>query len=90
MMWTATSDGAGGLRFWNDEYVVYNQRSGNTHLLGFAAGQVLLKLQQSSLDVDSLSSTLATDWQLELDDEFKLQISLLVEDLAALSLIESA
>ncbi|HTD04493.1 HPr-rel-A system PqqD family peptide chaperone [Undibacterium sp.] len=83
-------DGAAEIRHWGDEYVVYNVRSGNTHLLGFAAGQIFLKLQQSAADAGSLASMLAIDWQLDPDAEFMQQIASLLADLDALALIERA
>ena len=85
--WRATS----GLYFrsWNDEFVVYHSRSGDTHLLGTAAGRILLALQQAPSDVIALSQSLASLPGTAPDEEFMLQIDDMLADLDALSLISA-
>lgn len=82
------SDSALHFRSWNDEFVVYNSLSGDTHLLGATAAQVLLKLQQTPSDVIALAASLAPLMQAEMDEEFSLQIEDLLADLDKLALIE--
>lgn len=74
---------------WNDEFVVYNNLSGDTHLLGSAAAQVLLKLQHGPSDAITLARSLASLLQVEMMDEsLAPQIEKLLADLNALDLIE--
>ncbi|WP_188568932.1 HPr-rel-A system PqqD family peptide chaperone [Undibacterium terreum] len=78
------------MRNWGDEYVVYNPLSGDSHLLGLAGGQILLKLQQAPLDSKALMEQLATDWQFDSEQDAIAQIDALLTDLGALALIERA
>lgn len=82
------SDQALQLRSWNDEFVVYNNLSGDTHLLGLAAAHVLLELQKAPLDAINLSESLAPLLQAGTDEEIALQIEHLLADLDKLALIE--
>jgi len=88
MQWRVISDSALHFRSWNDEFVVYNSLSGDTHLLGAIAAQVLLRLQQTPSDVITLAVSLAPLMQAEMDEEFSLQIEHVLADLDKLALIE--
>ena len=88
MKWRLMSDQALQLRSWDDEFVVYNNLSGDTHLLGSAAAHVLLELQKAPLDAINLSESLAPLLQAETDEELALQIEHLLADLDKLALIE--
>ncbi|MES2072200.1 MAG: HPr-rel-A system PqqD family peptide chaperone [Pseudomonadota bacterium] len=89
MKWRAIADSS-AIRNWGDEYVVYNPRSGNSHLLGYVAGQILLKLQQAPMDAAGLLDKLPIDWQLDADQDVTEQIDALLADLGSLALIERA
>ena len=69
-------------RGWDDEYVVYNDLSGDTHLLGADAMQLLLHLRAGPADEDAIARALAVE-----PDEREGLAVMLVE-LGALSLIE--
>jgi len=87
MKWSLLSDHTVHLHFWDDECVAYNKRSGDTHLLGPMATQIVLKLQQSPSDALTLAESiklLPTD---ETNDELPLQIEHMLADLDQLSLI---
>jgi PqqD family protein of HPr-rel-A system len=89
MKWQLMSDQALQLRCWDDEFVVYNNLSGDTHLLGSAAAQILLKLQQAPSDAMTLAESLASSLRVEMMDEaLAPQIAGLLADLNALALIE--
>ena len=89
MKWRLMSDQALQLRSWDDEFVVYNNLSGDTHLLGSAAAQVLLKLYQAPSDAITLAESLASLLKVEMMDEsLAPQIENLLADLNALALIE--
>jgi len=89
MKWQLMSDQALQLRCWDDEFVVYNNLSGDTHLLGSAAAQILLKLQQAPSDAMTLAESLASSLRVEMMDEaLAPHIAGLLADLNALALIE--
>ncbi|BAN36153.1 hypothetical protein SCD_n02345 [Sulfuricella denitrificans skB26] len=73
---------------WGDEFVVYNGATGDTHLLGLAAAQVLLKLQQAPADTVSLAEWIAPLQQIEPDDEFVFFIEQILTDFDSLGIIE--
>ena len=73
-------------RAWNDEYVLYNNLSGDTHLIEASAMQVLLALQCAASDEATLTNTLHDSLQLDADEV--LEIPGLLADLHALNLIE--
>jgi len=75
-------------RFWDDEYVVYNSLSGDTHLLGSTAALILLKLQQAPSNSTTLAESLASLLHAEWDDEFVAQVEHILADLDTLALIE--
>ena len=86
--WRLISGQALQFRFWDDEFVVYNSLSGDTHLLGSAAAQILLKLQQAPSNATVLTESLAPILHAEVDDELVFQIEHILMDLDALALIE--
>ncbi|MFZ6645800.1 HPr-rel-A system PqqD family peptide chaperone [Undibacterium sp. TJN25] len=88
MKWQAAA-GSSKMRLWGEEYVIYNARSGDSHLLGYIAGQVLLKLQ-NPLDSGALMEQLSDDWQFDSEQDAIEQIAAILADLDALALIERA
>jgi PqqD family protein of HPr-rel-A system len=90
MKWRAISDPAFNARSWGNEFVVYNPLSGDTHLLGLAAAQILTHLHQAPSTAASLLASLAALWQVESNEELVLQVDAILADLDALALIERA
>lgn len=88
MMWRVIPGDALRIRFWDNEFVVYNRLSGDTHLLGSTAAHVLLKLQEAPANSVNLAAYLAPAMQAEMDNEFVSQIEQLLADLGKLALIE--
>lgn len=90
MKWQVISDQAVNCCSWDDELVFYNKLSGDTHLLGSAAAQVLLELRQSPLNALLLTEALAPRLQAEkvTHEEFSFQIEHLLNELNTLGLIE--
>jgi PqqD family protein of HPr-rel-A system len=87
--WRVISDQALHFRSWGDEFIVYNCLSGDTHLLGSAAAQILLRLQQAPSDVISLAESLTSLSQTEMMGEpLEPQLVNLLADLNVLALIE--
>jgi PqqD family protein of HPr-rel-A system len=84
-----SSDQALYLHSWdNEEYVVYNSLTGDTHLLNLTAGRLLLELQQSPTDTLTLANLVAPTDQTEPGTQHKLEIEHILEELSALNLIE--
>ena len=90
MKWQVIFDQAVNCCSWDDELVFYNKLSGDTHLLGSAAAQVLLELRQSPSNAQLLTEMLAPRLQAEtvMHEEFSFQIELLLDELNTLGLIE--
>lgn len=83
--WRLASGQALQFRFWDDEFVVYNDLSGDTHLLDSTAMQILSKLQQAPSNATALRGALAPDLQAQVDDEL---VEHILADLDSLTLIE--
>ncbi|WP_167759814.1 HPr-rel-A system PqqD family peptide chaperone [Massilia horti] len=71
-------------RCWMDEFVVYNDLSGDTHLFGADAMQVLLCLREGPVDADALALRIGAG------PHEQESLAVLLVELAALSLIEQA
>jgi PqqD family protein of HPr-rel-A system len=72
-------------RGWDGEYLVYNDLSGDTHLLGELAVELLLALRQGAQD----ESALAAELELPADPEQYAVLHDLLAELAGLSLIDT-
>lgn len=83
-----SSDQALYFHSWDNECVVYNSLSGDTHLLNLTASQILLKLQQSPTEATTLAKLVPPTDQSESHAEHELQIEHLLAELNALNLIE--
>lgn len=89
MKWRLISDQTLHLCGWDDEFVVYNNLSGDTHLLGSAAAQILLKLQHAPSDAIHLAQSLTSSLEVEvMDESLAPQLTNILADLNALALIE--
>ncbi|GAO36995.1 hypothetical protein SCT_2410 [Sulfuricella sp. T08] len=86
--WQVADENEFLLRSWDDEFVVYNGATGDTHLLGLVAAQVMLKLQQTPTDAVSLAEWVAPLQQIEPDDEFVLFIEQILTNFDSLGIIE--
>lgn len=75
-------------RCWNDEFVVYNPLSGDTHILNQRAADTLFALQSSASDVLSLAQSLSDKWRCAIDAAFLEEIEATLFDMQALSLVE--
>jgi len=86
--WQLADENAFLFRSWDDEFVVYNGATGDTHLLGLVAAQVMVKLQQTPTDAVSLAEWVAPLLQTEADDEFMFVIEQILIDFDSLGIIE--
>jgi PqqD family protein of HPr-rel-A system len=72
-----------------DESVVYNDYSGETHLLSAIAVSLLQKLQQDGpANRREISARLASEWEFESNDEAQQVTHNLLDELDVLGLIE--
>jgi PqqD family protein of HPr-rel-A system len=81
-MWRLTPSQSLAHRGWDDEFVVYNDLSGDTHLLGADAMQVLLCLRDGPLAEPAIAQRLGAG-----PDEHE-ALAVLLAELGALALIE--
>ena len=88
MKWRALSYSPDDLFHWDDEFVAFNKLSGDTHLLSAFAGQILLKLQQTSFDAASLAHLFAPSLKINSEQDLELQIKDILDELYLLTLIE--
>ena len=87
MYWRAISRSPEGFPCWDGEFLVFNERSGATHLLSAFAGRILLQLRRAplgSLSIAELTPAAHTDPERDL----KFQIEDILADLESLALIE--
>jgi len=87
-MWKVISGQDLHFHSWDNEFVVYNNLSGDTHLLSLAAAQILLKLKEAPSNAPLLAIALAPFWQVDPSAELALQIEDILSDLNAIALIE--
>lgn len=78
------------LRHWSsgEEYVLYNDLSGDTHLLGEPALHVLSFLQHSSADEAAIADALGAAFDTDPDGDLGADVAELLDTLQALSLVE--
>jgi PqqD family protein of HPr-rel-A system len=76
-------------RSWDDdEFVLYNNLSGDTHLLGAAAIAILLTLKQAPATPEALAQSLRAAFEPDTQAELEQQVSGLLADLKRLHLVE--
>jgi PqqD family protein of HPr-rel-A system len=75
-------------RAWETETVVYDPRSGSTHLLDEVGWQILLRLQRGPSTMGELLEHLGTSLPLELDDALRDHVRRLLAELGRLRLID--
>lgn len=78
-------------RHWDGEYVVYNNLSGDTHLLGADAMLVLHRLQQGEADTAALLAALQLDAAAPAARAaLAAELEAMLDDLRRLALIDTA
>jgi PqqD family protein of HPr-rel-A system len=86
-MWRVVPGQSLAFREWDGEAVLYNDLSGNTHLLDGGAIEVLLALRPAPLDAAALAVRLAERFGAGAD-ELLPDIEAMLSDLAGLDLVE--
>lgn len=86
-MWRVVPGQSLAFREWDGEAVLYNDLSGNTHLLDGAAIDVLQALRAGPLDATGLAARLAGHFDTD-TDELAVVIEEMLASLAGLDLVE--
>jgi PqqD family protein of HPr-rel-A system len=73
---------------WEEEFIVFSISSGNTHLLNPVAAKVLTALEKNPGTAAEICQRIASEFQLESDDEVIQHVEKLLSDLHELGLIE--
>ena len=73
---------------WAEEYLVFNKASGNTHLITPIAARALRLLENAPVTVGEIAKKMATEADVDVDDELVDQVATLVANLDDLGLIE--
>ena len=87
--WKIGADAALKLRQWDDEYVVFNPRSGHTHFLDVAAGRLLQWLAAQARSEDELARLMAAELGLPADAAVQEPLRLLLAQLDEQGLIDA-
>ena len=72
----------------DDESVIFNDHSGETHLLSAASVGLLEHLRKGPADLSSICTALETAWEFESSAELQRVVVSLTDELDALGLIE--
>jgi len=88
-MWTVVAPGF-AWRFWDDEYIVFNRGSGDTHLLDRLAGETLRLIERAPADGRQLTHRIADVFDLEPDADLESHVEGLLGKFQALGLIQPA
>lgn len=87
--WGVPADHPPLWRVWGEESLVFNPRSGDTHLLDFAAAAGLRCLEEQPRDFDELLRALAARLDVEVDDQLAEYARQLVVHLQTVGLVEA-
>ena len=85
--WRVSPDRELLIRQWSKELVVYDCRTGDTHLLEELASQVFLLLKHQPASSEAVVDHIAAHFALETDDDLVSEVHAILENLAILSLI---
>ena len=86
-MWRLTSTEPVTLRGWDDEYILYDRASGDTHQLTWLAAELLLRLQAGPADEIMLARHVATRDAAFQPEETATSIAAAVAQFCALGLL---
>lgn len=75
-------------RHWDEESVLYDSRSGQTHLLTALAADAILLLEHTAHDAESLAVAVAKRYALDAPADFAREMADLLKQLNDLGLVE--
>jgi PqqD family protein of HPr-rel-A system len=73
---------------WGEESIVFNESSGNTHLLNPTAAKILSMVQSQPSSAQEVSLKIASESGLAADEEILQRVNVVLETLDSLGLIE--
>jgi PqqD family protein of HPr-rel-A system len=76
-------------RRWDDEYVVYNPASGESHLLDFVSAQGLMQLEKCVVSTEQLVRDLSLVLDIPGDEELSRYVQQMITELSELGLTRS-
>jgi len=85
--WAVPDANALAWRVWDDEFLVYNTASGQTHHLNFLAGEALRSLEAEAADISELVRRLANQFEIAENSPPLQMIDRLIRELDELGLI---
>jgi PqqD family protein of HPr-rel-A system len=88
--WQAVSSTEIDIRTWDGEHVIYHAASGNTHLLGAEAAEILLLLRQAPAEENAIAHHIAQRMQVDVDQDFLLQVRDMLSALQSITLVRPA
>ena len=86
--WKVNSEFPLQWRSWDDEFVVYNSGSGDTHLLDPVAAEALQNLEREEASLGELTGRVGASVKTEPDSELCAYLEKLLSDFYKLGLIE--
>lgn len=89
-MWCLTPGQLLRSREWQGEHVLYNDLSGDTHVLNDSAVWLLHALRERALDAAALTAAMRAEFDAEGGEVAEADVAALLDELAALALVEAA
>ena len=86
--WRAPSGSRLHWRSWDDEFVVYDSASGDTHLLDSVPAETLKILERQSANLSELVDMVAASLTIEADSELSTYLDELLSQFEKLGLVE--
>jgi PqqD family protein of HPr-rel-A system len=87
-MWRVSRGQLLDYREWDEQFVLYNNLSGDTHLLGPDAIEILLRLKDRGIGTDALVAALCSAWPDDDAQQLAHDVATLLHQLKGLHLIE--
>jgi PqqD family protein of HPr-rel-A system len=87
-MWRLNLEHTLHFRSWDGDWVIYDSFSGDTHLLGETAVQLLQQLQKSPLSSRALADLLALENVCLINEQFTAEMEFILGELEELGLVE--
>ena len=88
MKWKINPDCQFYWRHWEEEYILFNAASGQTHYLNSLGADILHLLQEKTLHSDELNQKISEKYDLQLDHETRQYITGVLASMDELGLIE--
>lgn len=87
--WHLSSSREFAVRQWDDELVVYDCTTGDTHLLDAIASHILTCLQQAPNTTETLIRLIDSYFVVDKTDELASEVARILDNLSSLGLIKS-